>query len=127
LGETDEWGHERRYDLYLDSALPSDQFISELWNAAQAMPEYGGRTSLIIATDHGRGATGHDWTSHGRDVPAAERIWMAMMGPAINVGHFPSDWRGTQSQFAATSAALLGEDWQSARPAAAPPLPGTKR
>lgn len=119
LGETDEWAHERRYDLYLDAARRSDAFIQALWETAQSLPEYRGRTSLIIATDHGRGA-GRDWTDHGREVPAAERIWMAIMGPAVTLTGVRADQPATQSQFAATIAKLVGEDWQSARVGVAP-------
>lgn len=121
LGETDEWAHGRRYDLYLDAARRSDQFIQLLWETAQSMPEYRGRTSLIIATDHGRGP-GRDWTDHGDDVLPAERIWMAVMGPMVTKTGVGRDQPGTQSQFAATIAKLVGEDWQSARPDAAPAL-----
>jgi len=124
LGETDEWAHGRRYDLYLDAAQRSDHFIEQLWRTAQSLPEYAGRTSLIISTDHGRGASSRDWTDHGREVPAADRIWMAVLGPNRLGEATPRMLAGTQSQFAATIAALVGENWQSARPEAAPPLPG---
>lgn len=121
LGETDEWAHERRYDLYLDAARRSDDFIRTLWETAQSLPEYRGRTSLIIATDHGRGPT-RDWTDHGRDVPAAERIWMAIMGPEVTLTGVRANQPATQSQFAATVARLVGQDWQSARVGAAPAI-----
>ena len=121
LGETDEWAHERRYDLYLDAARRTDQFIQQLWEAAQRIPGYRGRTSLIIATDHGRGP-GRDWTDHGVDVGPADRIWMAVMGPRIIPNSDLRAQSGTQSQFAATIATLVGESWQSARPSAAAPL-----
>jgi Type I phosphodiesterase / nucleotide pyrophosphatase len=126
LGETDEWAHRRRYDLYLDAAHRADQFIADLWHAAQALPEYRGRTSLLLATDHGRGE-GRDWTDHGREVPAAERIWMAMRGPKTPPLGVRRGFHGTQSQLAATVASLLGEDWQSARPDAASPIDGGTR
>ncbi len=123
LGETDEWAHGRRYDLYLDAAQRNDRFIRTLWEAAQTIPQYGNRTALLVTTDHGRGDTGRDWTDHGQKVPAAERIWMAGLGPSIA----PLGSRGnvedvTQSQIAATVAALLGEDYARAQPKAAPPL-----
>src|SRR3989449_7574640 len=57
LGETDEWGHARRYDLYLDAAHNSDRFIAELWRTLQKLPEYRDKTSLVVTTDHGRGDT----------------------------------------------------------------------
>ena len=122
LGETDEWAHERRYDLYLDAARRADRFIERLWTQAQTLPGHRGRTSLIIATDHGRGPTGADWTDHGEDVPPADRIWMAVMGPRVVATEATRGQSGTQSQFAATIAQLLGEDWQTARVDAARPL-----
>lgn len=123
LGDTDEWAHERRYDLYLDLVDKSDRFIRTLWETAQSMPEYRGRTALVIATDHGRGATGDDWTDHGRKVPAAERVWMAVMGPGVPALGVRQGVETTLGQLAATVAALVGEDFTSVRPAAAPPLP----
>ena len=69
LGEGDEWAHQGRYDLYLDATFRADRFIERIWTTVQAIPEYAGRTSLVLTTDHGRGATTTDWTNHGRDVP----------------------------------------------------------
>ncbi len=123
LGETDEWAHGRRYDLYLDSAQRNDRFIRTLWETAQSMPQYANRTALVLATDHGRGDTAKDWTEHGRKVPAAERIWMAVMGPGVSHAGIRSGVTVTQSQVGATIAALLGEDYPKAQPKAAPPLP----
>jgi Type I phosphodiesterase / nucleotide pyrophosphatase len=122
LGETDEWAHGRRYDLYLDAARRNDRFIRELWEAAQAMPEYAGSTALVLATDHGRGESSTSWTSHGEKVPESDRIWMAVMGPGVQPRGVRRGVETTQAQVAATVAALLGEDYRSAQPKAAPPL-----
>jgi hypothetical protein len=126
LGETDEWAHENRYDLYLDAAWRGDRFIRRLWDMAQSMPEYKGRTALVVAVDHGRGATSADWTDHGRGVPAAERTWMAVMGPDTPPLGLREGVTVTTSQVAATIAALVGEDFRSGAPKAAPPLPGIR-
>jgi hypothetical protein len=127
LGETDEWAHEPRYDLYLDAAWRADRFIRRLWETAQAMPEYAGRTALVVAVDHGRGATDHDWTDHGRKVPAAERTWVAVMGPDTPALGLRDGLTVTTAQVAATIAALVGEDFRTAVPAAAPVLAGVVR
>jgi hypothetical protein len=124
LGETDEWGHERRYDLYLDAMWRSDRFIRRMWETAQAMPEYAGKTALVLATDHGRGATTRDWTDHGRKVPAAEAIWMAVMGPDTEPLGVRTSAPATLSQLAATVAALVGEDFTTSSSGIAAPLPG---
>lgn len=123
LGEGDEWAHEGRYDLYLDAAQRADRFIERVWSAVQSTPEYANRTTLVVTTDHGRGATSKDWMNHGRDVPAAERTWMAVLGAGVPDLGVRRNVNVTASQIAATIAALVGEDFRSAVPAAAPPLP----
>jgi hypothetical protein len=127
LGETDEWAHGRRYDLYLESARRSDAFIRELWKLAQSDPRYAGRTSLVITTDHGRGATPADWTNHGAKVPGADGWWAAAMGPGVEPRGVAGEGEETQGQIAATIAALVGEDWPAAEPRAAAALPGIRR
>ena len=127
LGETDEWAHGRRYDLYLDSATRGDAFLRRLWETLQSMPEYAGNTSLIVTTDHGRGDTKLNWTDHGEDVEGAEFIWTAVIGPRIEPLGVRKNVQTTQSQIAATVAALVGEDYHSAEPKSAPPLPVTRR
>ena len=123
LGETDEWAHGRRYDLYLDAAWRNDRFIRRLWETAQSMPEYTGTDrARLLATDHGRGNTGENWTSHGEKVPESDQIWMAVMGPGVAPLGTRSGMKVTQSQIAATIAMLLGEDYNAAQPKAAKPL-----
>lgn len=128
LGETDEWAHAGRYDLYLQSARRVDNYARILWDALQAMPEYRGSTTLILATDHGRGSGKKSWRNHGRRIPESQYVWMAFLGPDTR----PQGVRATtapvaQAQLAATIAALLGEDFRSAVPAAAPPIPDVLR
>ena len=122
LGETDEWAHGRRYDLYLDAAWRNDRFVRQLWETAQSMPEYANQTALVLSTDHGRGERAEDWTSHGREVPVADRIWIAAMGPRVAPLGVREGVASTQAQVAATVAALLGEDFTAAEPKAARPL-----
>lgn len=122
LGETDDWAHARRYDLYLDAAQRADRYIAELWTTLQALPEYAGRTSLVLTTDHGRGETGADWTSHGADIPGSQFMWAGVLGPDTPAARPPAG-AYTQSQIAATVAALLGFDYQAEVPRAAPSLP----
>jgi hypothetical protein len=124
FGETEDWAHAGRYDLVLDSARRTDEYIRRLWEQVQADPEYAGKTSLVLTTDHGRGDDRDGWKSHKADVPGSDRIWMAVLGPDTPALGVRSDADVTQSQVAATVAALLGEDFQQANPQAAAPLPG---
>jgi len=122
LGEVDDWAHEGRYDLYLDSAQRSDHYLRQLWEAIQSIPQYKDRTTLIVTTDHGRGDGRNDWKSHSSSIPGCDAIWIAMLGPQI-AHQTPLDSSVTQSQVASTVAACLGYDFQSDFPQAAEPLP----
>lgn len=127
-GETDEWAHLGRYDLLLQSAHRVDARIAELWDTMQAMPEYRGTTTFIITTDHGRGDGADAWKDHGRDVAGAEYIWMGLLGPDTPAaGEATNAGLVTQSQVAATIAALLGEDWLAFAPGSGAPLAGALR
>ena len=119
FGETDDWAHDRRYGLYLDSAWRTDDYIRRLWELVQSMPEYAGKTSLVMTTDHGRGDTSEDWTGHGADTPGSDDIWIAVMGPDTPARGIVPDAAVTQGQVAATVAALLGLDYAAAVPKAA--------
>jgi hypothetical protein len=123
LGEPDEWAHARRYDKYLDSIRRCDRFIQQLWEKLQALPQYRGTTSIVLTPDHGRGVRPADWTSHGKNVPHAEETWLAAFGPDTPArGERRDAAEVSQAQVAATVAALLGEDFRAAFPAASAPL-----
>lgn len=124
LDETDNWCHHGRYDLYLDAAHRSDQYLATLWEYAQSSEKYRNKTSLIVTTDHGRGNGREGWKSHGNELPGSERIWIALIGPATPAKGVRSAVQATQGQYAASAALLLGEDFTSLSPEIAPPLPG---
>jgi hypothetical protein len=123
-GGTDDWAHEGKYDLVLQAAHQDDQHIEELWNTMQSMRAYHDKVTFIITTDHGRGGGLEQWKDHDKDIDGAENIWIAVIGPDTPaLGEMRNVPRVTQSQIAATIAALLGQDYRAAVPAAAPPLP----
>jgi len=124
LGETDEWGHGRRYDRYLHAAHRSDDYLRRIWELVQSIPEYKDQTTILFAPDHGRGSTIRDWTDHGAKVEGAEYIWMGMIGPDTPPLGVRSDVEVTLSQVAATLAAAVGEDFCASSPRSAKPLPG---
>ena len=80
-GETDNWAHSGRYDLVLESAHGFDQFLGQLWNRFQSIPEYRDQTTFIITTDHGRGSGLEEWKEHGNEQKGSENIWLAVIGP----------------------------------------------
>jgi hypothetical protein len=123
LGETDEWGHGGQYAAYLDSAKRADHYLKTLWETAQAMPQYQGKTTLLFAADHGRGSGPTAWKDHGKDVEGAEYTWLAVLGPDTpSLGERANIAEIQQGQIAATIAALLGEDFCGNVPKAAKPI-----
>jgi hypothetical protein len=119
LGETDDWAHGNSYAEYLNAAHRDDSYLRQLWEQLQSMPEYQGKTTLIVLPDHGRGV-GAEWTSHGQKIPASKETWMAYLGPDTAAkGERQQVGPVTESQVAATLAALLGEDYHAAVPQAA--------
>jgi hypothetical protein len=126
LGETDEWAHQGEYDLYLTAARRADAYIRELWEACQADAAYRGTTTFVITTDHGRGderGGPEAWHNHGIKYAGSEAIWIGVLGPDTPaLGERKNVDPVTQSQVAATLAALLGEDYVAAQPKAAPPI-----
>lgn len=122
FGETDDWAHDKRYDMYLASARRTDDYVRRLWELLQSMPQYAGKTALVMTTDHGRGDTMDDWTGHGAKVVGSERIWMALYGAGIPAKGLVEKTPTAQAQVAATVAHLLGKDYQQANAEAAAPL-----
>jgi arylsulfatase A-like enzyme len=124
LGDTDEFAHEGRYDHYLNAANRVDQYLKELWETVQAMPEYRGTTTLIVSTDHGRGESkGGGWKHHGEKTEGSDRIWIGILGPDTPaLGELKDHPPVSQSQIAGTIAALLGHGSNAFAPDTAPPI-----
>jgi len=115
--ETDAWGHAGRYDNLLTSAHAVDEYIRRLWDLMQSLDQYRDKTTFIISTDHGRGSGLVNWKNHGKAIEGAEDMWIAILGPDTPpLGERTHCARVTQSQIAATLAALLGEDYHAAVP-----------
>jgi Type I phosphodiesterase / nucleotide pyrophosphatase len=122
-GETDNWAHQGRYDLILDSAHRFDHYVQQLWDTMQAMPQYHGTTTFLITTDHGRGGGLSEWKEHGDEQKGSENIWLAVIGPdTAPLGERTKTAPIVQAQIAATLAAFVGKDYRTAVPKAAEPI-----
>lgn len=123
FGETDDWAHQRDYEKYLQSYHNTDAMLRGLWEFIQSDSHYRGKTSIIITIDHGRGNTGKDWSDHGKDVPEAQYIWMAFVGPEWDRR---GEWKDSpelyQNQVAATLTKLLGFEYSEQNSNAGKPL-----
>jgi hypothetical protein len=123
FGETDEWAHAGRYDLYLGAAHKFDEFVGRLWNLVQSIPQYRNKTTFILSTDHGRGSGLSSWKDHGEKIPESDALWVAVIGPDTRpLGERFETNPITLGQVAATMAALLGKDFPGAFPKAAAPI-----
>ncbi|HEY5544874.1 MAG TPA: alkaline phosphatase family protein [Gemmatimonadaceae bacterium] len=110
--ETDDFGHEGRYDRFLDAAHAVDAYIAQLWSAVQSDPHYRGKTTLIFTADHGRGRTSSDWTDHGKDVAGAEETFIVMIGPQAEALGELRNTASVLGRVAGTTAAALGQHYR---------------
>lgn len=123
FGDTDELAHAGRYGDYLRAANRVDAYIQRLWELTQSISQYRNKTAFVFATDHGRGNGTSSWKGHGESIKESDAIWIAALGSGIkNLGEASNTPAATQSQLAATIAALIGKDFNKAEPKAAPPL-----
>jgi len=121
--ETDSQGHRGRYDRLLVSAHKADAYLRELWELIQQLPEYQGKTTLIVTTDHGRGNPPEEWKSHSARIQGSDSIWLGVLGPDTPpLGERRDTAQVGQNQVAATLAALLGYDYCADEPRAGKPI-----
>jgi hypothetical protein len=108
LADTDIFGHQGKYDYYLDAAHYADAMIADLWSYIQQDPFYRDQTTILIYPDHGRGED-KQWTSHGQNVPHAGEAYLMVLGPDTPpTGEQQSPAQLYMDQCAQTIAQLLG-------------------
>jgi hypothetical protein len=122
LGETDDYAHAGMYDQYISSAHAEDAMIADLWRTLQSMPQYKGKTTLIITCDHGRGdKIKSTWKDHGSKTEDSHELWLAVMGPDTKPeGELKTPGQLYQKQIAATVAKLLGLNFTTNHPVGDP-------
>jgi hypothetical protein len=109
LSGTDDAGHAKKYDQYLKNANDADRIIAGLWNLVQSMPEYKGKTTFIITTDHGRGEAAANWHDHGLFVKGSSQTWIALLGNnVLPLGESNAPSQFYQKSIAGTIGYLLG-------------------
>ncbi len=123
FGDTDEFAHAGEYGAYLHAARYCDALIRQIWDYLQSDPQYRGKTTLLLTTDHGRGAAAEaKWRDHGAKVPGADEIWLAALGPDTPALGEARAGQLYQNQVAATLAALLGQPYAPS-PQTGKPMP----
>ena len=128
LGETDEFAHSSRYDLYLQQAHEVDAMIAELWHWVQTTPGYKDNTVFIITTDHGRGSRKGNWNVHGVITKGSSETWMACLGPGVEpMGEMKEDQQIYTRQLPQFMGSLLGLDFSDKNSAALRTKPAAHR
>ena len=121
FGETDEFAHSGRYDMYLQQATNIDKMIEELWYFVQTSAFYRNKTTFIITTDHGRGNKSDTWYKHGILTKGSGETWFAVMGPDIPAdGEIKTSQQAYQKQIASTIAQILDVQFNSPKNNAGP-------
>ena len=108
-GDTDEWGHEGNYRLYLDAARSTDAYLQELWELIQSDPFYKNQTTVIVTCDHGRGDTDENaWRDHGSNTPHSGQTWLMAFGKGVPAKGVLTSGQYYNTQIAPTVAKFLG-------------------
>lgn len=119
LGETDDWAHDKRYDRVIEALHRSDAYLRALWNWLYSQDDYRGRTTLLFATDHGRGDFSANWHAHNAHLDGAAYVWLAAAGAGVTArGELRDHAELSNNQVAATLAWTLGRDYRAAAPEA---------
>ncbi len=107
--ETDTYADDKQYDAYLEAANRVDRYVASMWEWIQQDSAYRDHTTLVITTNHGRGAGKNSWMSHRRFSAAAGHLWFAVIGPDTPAfGEMAVPAQYYQDQLARTIAAFLG-------------------
>ncbi len=83
-GHLQLFGHyhpEKAEQEYVAALQDYHEWLQELLNLLGSIKEYGQNTTVIVFTDHGRGAE-QLWFLH--NVPAARKVWIFATGPYVD-------------------------------------------
>jgi hypothetical protein len=115
FGEID-CAHYGSWSRYVDAIRRTDELTWRLWQAAEELDDYRGRTLMLVLPDHGReldrpghwGFIHHSnfYTNEGAD-EGCRRVWMLALGPGVRPGRKITDAVPTTAA-AATGLEYLG-------------------
>ncbi len=80
LGDTDEYAHQGKRDSYWLALRRFDRTVALVEQALNELAAQGGRTLLLITTDHGRA---EGFSEHGAQYPESSRVWLLATGTAV--------------------------------------------
>src|SRR5262249_37078381 len=118
FSEPDNYAHAGSYDWYISTLRGQERLIADLWAYIQSIPQYKGKTTLLISNDHG----GEDkiksqWTMQGPTITDSKDIFILAIGPDMPAtGEVGGEQQIYQGQIAATLAKFLGLDYVAEHP-----------
>lgn len=118
FSETDNYAHAGSYDWYISTLHGQERLIADLWNYIQSIPQYKGKTTLLISNDHGRGdKIKSQWSMHGPTIADSKEIFILAIGPDMPAtGEVGTEQQLYQGQIAATLAKFLGLNYVAEHP-----------
>ena len=80
--------HFGAYSLYLEAIRRTDRLVHGLWQHADSLPEYRGRTTLIVVPEMGRDgdASGNGFQNHRSGDESCRRLWLLAVGAGVPRG-----------------------------------------
>ncbi|REC64020.1 sulfatase [Chryseobacterium pennae] len=109
LKDVDSYGHDNKYNEYIQAIKTTDASIKEIWDYIQSLPAYRDKTTLIVSNDHGRHLDSKGgFKNHGDDCEGCRHIEFFAMGPDFKKNTTISTGNYEQIDIASTMAELLG-------------------
>jgi hypothetical protein len=80
--------HFGAFSLYLDANRRTDRLVHGLWQHAEALPAYRGRTTFIVVPEMGRDGdlSGNGFQNHRSGDESCRRLWLLAAGAGVPRG-----------------------------------------
>ena len=106
LVDSDEFGHHKDYPGYVRSLRTYDEYLHQLIETLDQMGDYGKQTTLMVTTDHSRGA-GPFWVGHAITQSSEKHVFFYARGRGVKPIGVSSE-RGGHENIRPTIEYLLG-------------------
>lgn len=106
LVDSDEFGHKKDYPGYVRSLRTYDEYLDEVITTLGSLGEYGRNTTLLLTTDHSRGA-GPLWSDHAITTNSEKNVFFYAYGRGVRAQGISKE-AGSQLQIKATIESLMG-------------------
>lgn len=106
LVDSDEFAHKGDYKGYVNSIRTYDDYLNQLIKTLDSLGDYGKNTTLLVTTDHSRGA-GPLWRGHGHTTMTEKNVFLFARGRGVSPQGRTKD-KGNHLLLRPTIEALMG-------------------